>query len=104
MLARPPPAARSRHRMHETPDSAYDPLRARLQRSLGATLEIRRELQGGSGHVYLARDTALDRDVVVKAFWPDPRRQDDQSSDVGAPDPRRFAREIRITARLQHPN
>jgi tetratricopeptide (TPR) repeat protein len=47
------------------------------------------------GTVYLARDTSLDRDVAIKVL--DPRA----SSAVGS---ERFSREIRLTARLVHPN
>ncbi len=47
------------------------------------------------GTVYLAHDTTLDRDVAIKVLNPD------ISSALGA---ERFAREIRLTARLVHPN
>ena len=47
------------------------------------------------GTVYLAHDTTLDRDVAIKVLNPE------ISSALGA---ERFAREIRLTARLVHPN
>ncbi|GAA0406545.1 hypothetical protein GCM10009541_57080 [Micromonospora gifhornensis] len=52
--------------------------------------------RGGMGEVYLGRDTRLDREIAVKFIrFPD-----------GEPDQdyvRRFVRESRITARLEHP-
>ncbi len=52
-----------------------------------------RELaRGGMGRIRLARDLHLDRDVAIKEMLP------------GASDQRRFEREARLTARLQHPS
>ena len=47
------------------------------------------------GVVYRARDRDHDRDVAIKALKPDA---------VAAIDQQRFAKEIRVAARLQHPN
>jgi Tol biopolymer transport system component len=51
---------------------------------------------GGMGYVYRARDTQLEREVAIKvlpaAFWNDASRQ------------RRFEREARAAASLNHPN
>jgi eukaryotic-like serine/threonine-protein kinase len=51
---------------------------------------------GGMGYVYRARDTQLEREVAIKvlpaAFWNDANRQ------------RRFEREARAAASLNHPN
>jgi tetratricopeptide (TPR) repeat protein len=58
--------------------------------------DVKQELgRGGMGTVLLAHDTRLDRDVALKILTPE------VSSAVGAA---RFAREIRLTARLVHPN
>src|SRR5215210_4494310 len=51
---------------------------------------------GGMGHVYLARDEALDRNVAVKLL---PHHQ---SSDTRAVE--RFDRETAAAASLSHPN
>lgn len=70
-------------------------LRDRLQTSLGTAYSVGRELGGGGmSRVYVARDTALGRDVVVKVLAPE------LAADVSV---ERFAREIRTAARLQHP-
>lgn len=53
--------------------------------------------RGGMGEVWLGRDTKLDREIAVKFI---------RTPSGGVPDPeqiRRFVRESRITARLQHP-
>ncbi|MDB4874630.1 MAG: protein kinase [Gemmatimonadetes bacterium] len=64
--------------------------------ALGDRFEVERELgRGGSASVVLAHDRRLDRRVAVKLLAPD------LSALVGAD---RFAREIRLTARLVHPN
>ncbi|MEU8242242.1 serine/threonine-protein kinase [Actinoplanes missouriensis] len=52
---------------------------------------------GGMGEVWLGRDTRLEREIAVKFI---------RVADGAPPDPehiRRFVRESRITARLQHP-
>jgi serine/threonine-protein kinase len=67
-----------------------------LQRALGATYRIERELgQGGMATVYLADDLKHDRQVAVKVLRPEL---------AAALGPDRFTREIRIAARLQHPH
>jgi eukaryotic-like serine/threonine-protein kinase len=68
----------------------------RLQAQFGATYVIQRELGGGGmSRVFLARDTALARDVVVKVLPPD------LAASVSA---ERFRREIMLAAALNHPN
>ncbi len=63
---------------------------------LAARYAIEREVgRGGMATVYLARDLQHDTRVAVKVLRPE------LASLLGA---ERFAREIRITARLQHPN
>jgi len=70
-------------------------LRERLERSLGDTFAIERELGGGGmSRVFLARERALDRRVVVKVLHP-------ELSGVNVD---RFRREIQVVARLQHPH
>jgi serine/threonine-protein kinase len=73
-----------------------DLLRDRLQSSLGAAYTLERELGGGGmSRVFVAREEALGRDVVVKVLAPD------LAEGLSA---ERFAREVRLAARLQHPN
>ena len=73
-----------------------DALRESVQASVGTAYVLERELGGGGmSRVFLARDTALDRPVVVKALLPE------LASGVSA---RRFAREVRAAATLQHPH
>ena len=70
-------------------------LRARLEQSLGTVLVIERELGGGGmSRVFLARERALDRQVVVKVLHP-------ELSGVNVD---RFRREIQLVAQLQHPH
>ena len=71
-------------------------LRTHLQATLAGTYTLERELGGGGmARVFLAEETALGRRVVVKVLAPDLARE------LSA---ERFAREIRLSARLQHPN
>ena len=71
-------------------------LRGRLQETLGDTYTLERELGGGGmARVFLAEEAALGRRVVVKVLAPD------LAQELSA---ERFAREIQISARLQHPN
>ena len=71
-------------------------LRADLQRLLGDAYRIDEELGGGGmSRVFLAEERALDRQVVVKVFSPD--KAETFSAD-------RFAREVRLTAKLQQAN
>jgi len=71
-------------------------LRAQLQSALGASYTIERELGGGGmSRVYVARETALGRTVVVKVLPPE------LSSVMSA---ERFRREIQLAASLHHPH
>ena len=77
------------------PSSSSD-LREQLQRSLGTTYALERELGGGGmSRVFLAEETRLGRRVVVKVLAPE------LAAEVS---PQRFEREMRMAARLQHPN
>jgi len=70
-------------------------LQDRLQSALGGTYTIERELGGGGmSRVYLARETALGRAVVIKVLPPELE---------GAVSVERFRREISLAAQLQHP-
>src|SRR5215211_7871374 len=71
-------------------------LRDRLQSTLGTAYSVERELGGGGmSRVFLAREVALGRNVVVKVL----------SGDLAAGlSTERFAREVRLAASLQHPN
>jgi serine/threonine-protein kinase len=71
-------------------------LHAHLQLGLGSAYTLERELGGGGmSRVYLAQETALGRPVVVKVLAPE------LGEGLSA---ERFAREVRLAARLQHPN
>ncbi|HTI62682.1 MAG TPA: protein kinase [Gemmatimonadaceae bacterium] len=71
-------------------------LRAQLQSALGGAYSIERELGGGGmSRVFLATETALGREVVVKMLTPA------LAADLSAD---RFAREVRLAARLQQAN
>ena len=73
-----------------------DLLRDQLQASLGAAYTLDRELGGGGmSRIFVAHDTALGRDVVVKVLAPD------LAEGLSA---ERFAREIRVAAALQEPH
>ncbi len=77
--------------------SPTDPLRAALERALGAHYEIVRLLgRGGMGAVYLARERALERTVAIKVLPPEVA--------VSAEAQERFRREARTAAKLTHPN
>ncbi len=78
--------------LEPTPDT--DPIRERLQRALGSQYSLERELGGGMSRVFLAEEIALARKVVVKVL---------PTSLIGEMSSERFAREIRVSARLQHP-
>jgi eukaryotic-like serine/threonine-protein kinase len=72
------------------------PLRDQLQAALGATLQLQRELGGGGmSRVFLARDEALGRDVVVKVLSPE------LAAGLSS---ERFTREIKLAASLQEPH
>lgn len=71
-------------------------LSEQLQSSLGSTYRLDRELGGGGmARVFVATETALGRDVVVKVLAPE------LASALNA---ERFRREIQLVARLQHPH
>src|ERR1700730_11812146 len=71
-------------------------LQARLQAALGAAYRIERELGGGGmSRVFVATETSLGRQVVIKVLPPD--LPAGLSLD-------RFRREIQLAARLQHPH
>lgn len=72
------------------------PLETTLQSLLGESYKIQRELPGGGmSRVFVAFEPALKREVVVKVLPPDLRSSRSLT---------RFAREIEVTARLQHPH
>ncbi len=67
-----------------------------LQASLGEAYTLERELGGGGmSRVFVARDTALGRDVVVKVLAPEL---------AAALSAERFTREIKLAAALQEPH
>jgi serine/threonine-protein kinase len=71
-------------------------LLARLRAALAQRYTIERQLgRGGMATVYLARDLKHDRLVALKVLHPE------LAATLGA---ERFLREIRLAARLQHPN
>jgi serine/threonine-protein kinase len=71
-------------------------LHAALQQALGDAYLLERELGGGGmARVFVARETALDRTVVVKFIAPELR--EGLSAE-------RFAREVQLAARLQQAN
>src|SRR5437588_3548341 len=72
-----------------------DPI-APLRAALHGHYDIEREIgQGAFATVYLAQDLKHERKVALKVLLADP------TSDTGE---LRFIREIRVLARLQHPN
>jgi serine/threonine-protein kinase len=71
-------------------------LRDQLQAALGEGHVIERELGGGGmSHVFLAHESALGRQVVVKVLLPE------LAAGVNV---ERFRREIKLAAQLQHPH
>jgi tetratricopeptide (TPR) repeat protein len=73
-----------------------DPLMSQLATALGAEFVLERELGGGGmSRVFVARDDHLGRQVVVKVL------SVELTSGVAQ---KRFAREIRLAARLQEPH
>ena len=75
--------------------SLQDPV-ATLNAALAGRYQIRSEIgRGGMGAVYLADDLRHDRAVALKVLRPE------LASSLGAD---RFLREIRVTARLEHPH
>ena len=68
----------------------------RLNSALSPELRVEREIaSGGMGIVFLAHDTALDRQVAIKIIRP-------EQATVRATE--KFLREARILANLRHPN
>ncbi|HYN21579.1 MAG TPA: serine/threonine-protein kinase [Thermoanaerobaculia bacterium] len=68
----------------------------RLTRNLSDRYLIERELaRGGFATVFLAKDARHDREVAIKVLHPE------LSASIGAD---RFEREIKLAAKLQHPN
>jgi serine/threonine-protein kinase len=71
-------------------------LRDRIQTALGASYTLERELGGGGmSRVWVATETALGRQVVVKVIAPE------LTEGLSA---ERFTREVRVAARLQQAN
>src|SRR6476619_2703334 len=71
-------------------------LRDQLQATLGGAYTLERELVGGGmSRVFVAEDARLGRRVVVKVLAPE--LTEGMSGE-------RFAREVRLASRLQHPN
>ena len=70
-------------------------LLALLKQELGNEYVIERELIGGMSKVFVAMERALGRRVAIKVL---PPAMVDQTA------AQRFAREVQLTARLQHPN
>ena len=71
-------------------------VRAHLETTLGAAYTIERELGGGGmSRVFLARETSLNRSVVLKML------STELAASVSA---ERFAREVKLAARLQQAN
>ena len=73
-----------------------DDLLELLARALAERFKVERLLgRGGMGAVYLASDLAHKRPVAIKVLDPS------LGTAIGAD---RFAREVQVTARLQHPH
>src|SRR5947209_4069989 len=71
-------------------------LHDQLQATLGAAYTLGRELGGGGmSRVFVAAETALGRQVVIKVLPPETAAQVSME---------RFKREIMLAARLQHPH
>lgn len=76
--------------------SLTDDIRDRLERSLGTTYRIERELGGGGmSRTYVATEIALGRMVVIKVLAPEL---------LAGLSVERFRREIMLAAQLQHPH
>src|SRR5215475_1399282 len=80
----------------ESLDSAADDIPHQVRSEQGIAYEIEHKLgRGGMATVYLARDPKHDRPIAIKVLHAE------LTARVGA---ERFVREIRLTARLQHPH
>src|SRR6266705_2245863 len=90
---------RQRASRHAAPRRILVPMTAdmeRLRSALAGRYTIQREVgHGGAAVVYLAQDEKYGRSVALKVLRPE------VAASLG---PDRFLREIRITARLQHPH
>ena len=74
----------------------HDAIREKLEAALAGTYAVERPLgEGGMAFVYLAHDVKHERQVAIKVLKPE------LAASLGG---ERFLREIRITAKLQHPN
>ncbi|HEU5170107.1 MAG TPA: protein kinase [Gemmatimonadales bacterium] len=90
------PDAASRRSLGQPPEGLPIELAARLQSLVGGSYRIRRELGGGAmSRVFLAEETRLGRQVVIKLLPPE------MGAGVNV---ERFEREIQFAARLQHPH
>ncbi|HWB43598.1 MAG TPA: serine/threonine-protein kinase, partial [Gemmatimonadales bacterium] len=77
-------------------ETSLTELAQQLRAALGGRYQLQRELGGGGmSRVFLARETALGRQVVVKVLPPD---------FAAALSADRFRREIQLAASLQHPH
>jgi serine/threonine-protein kinase len=77
------------------PEPAVSDIITRLRKALGDRYLIEEEIgRGGAATVYLAEDVKHARKVAIKVLRPDP---------PAGYEPQRFLREIRIAARLAHP-
>jgi serine/threonine protein kinase/tetratricopeptide (TPR) repeat protein len=77
------------------PERVVSDIPARLRKALGDRYLIEEEIgRGGAATVYLAEDVKHARKVAIKVLRPDP---------PAGYEPQRFLREIRIAARLAHP-
>jgi tRNA A-37 threonylcarbamoyl transferase component Bud32 len=81
----------------QTRDATAAPsdLRSLIQRALAGDYVVERELSGGMSRVFVAKERALGRRVVIKVLPPN------MAENAVA---QRFAREVQLAARLQHPN
>jgi serine/threonine-protein kinase len=80
----------------ETPQPERDRIREQLEAALAGRYVVERPLgEGGMAYVYRGRDAKHDRAVAIKVLKPQ------LAASLGGD---RFLREIRITAKLQHPN
>ncbi|HYV98886.1 MAG TPA: hypothetical protein VE967_15635, partial [Gemmatimonadaceae bacterium] len=76
-------------------DSPSGNLAERLREALKDRYEIERELSGGGmSRVFVAREVALDRLVVIKVLPPDLAAEVNRD---------RFRAEVQFAAKLQHP-
>src|SRR5215211_5980988 len=82
--------------MRLEPDRDVSDITDRLRTALSDRYLIEEEIgRGGTATVYLAEDVKHARKVAIKVLRPD--------TSAGGYEPQRFLREIRIAARLSHP-